>query len=342
MKRARKRVAKADDKALKLPLREGARRIALGFLEDAERASDRLSRRTEERSLHQFRVAIRRLRSWLRAFKDDFDDVLDKQDRRKLRDIAAATNLGRDTHVQLEWLRGAAKGVSFRRKRAASWLKEYLELRQRYDDPMDAELLDEFRRVRAHLERALDGLKVPAGKRAAMPTLGVALAAQLVPHVDDLWSALDKIRSVNDEKPAHEARIEAKRLRYLMEPAAPFAKKGRELLEQVRSLQDELGALHDAHLLGHELRAALTASAVARVAHASADALGRPDLDSKDTFSGMLAMAPRSALLALAKRVREDSSRAYKRVRKDWLSGRYRKFSRNMATFAKRIEKKYA
>ncbi len=343
MKRAKKRVARRDDKALRLPLPSGARLVASGFLEDATRASARLGRETDEKALHEFRVAIRRLRSWLRAFRADFEDVVRKEDRRQLRDIAAATNLGRDTHVQIDWLRGAAKGLHFRRKRGASWLKEYLETRRLMaGDPMDEELIAEFRRVHDDLEARLARYGRRGGNGSKHPSLGAALASQLMPHVEELWTALDDVQSVTQEIPAHKARIQAKRLRYLLEPAAPFIKKGPELLAMLKELQDELGALHDAHLLGHELRSALEASALASIHRASDRALGRPEDNGIGPATALLAMAPRSALLTLAKRVRDDAGRAFKHVKKDWLRGRYHRFSREMELFAKRLEKKYA
>ena len=43
----------------------------------------------------------------------------------------------------------------------------------------------------------------------------------------------------------HEARIAAKRLRYLLEPAVRYSDRGESLVHKLRRLQNDLGALHD-------------------------------------------------------------------------------------------------
>jgi len=52
-------------------------------------------------ALHDFRVALRRLRANQRAYRDQIGA---KQDKR-LRRLAHATNAARDREVQLDWLR---------------------------------------------------------------------------------------------------------------------------------------------------------------------------------------------------------------------------------------------
>ena len=52
------------------PAEEAVRRIALRELDRAERAREALVRGDDPEALHDFRVAIRRLRSHLRAYRD--------------------------------------------------------------------------------------------------------------------------------------------------------------------------------------------------------------------------------------------------------------------------------
>lgn len=323
---------KIEKNTLSLPTPRGVRLVALGFLDDAGSAGGTLGATPNPESLHDFRVALRRLRSWLRAFKDDLNGTIKRKDRRALRDIAAATNMGRDLDVQLSWLRDAAKGWSRKRKKGANWLAQHLAARKREaGDPVDAALIKKFEAVQAGLSDRLSSYRAPVRRKAKAPALAVAIASRLMPHSDALGEALDEVRTVNDETAAHEARIAAKRLRYLLEPAAPLIKKGDEILVHLKSLQDELGALHDAHIIGHVLRQALEESAVADASRISSRALGRQESTTDEPY------APRDALIAVAERVREDSHRAFARVQKDWLRGRYPRFSREVTSFAKKL-----
>src|SRR6478736_6161140 len=57
-------------------------------------------------AVHDFRVAVRRLRSWLQLWGDELDVVVSRKQRRRIRELAHATGPARDLQVHLEWLRG--------------------------------------------------------------------------------------------------------------------------------------------------------------------------------------------------------------------------------------------
>ena len=313
-KSARQRApTKVTSKTLELPMQQGVRIVALRFLADAEAASGKLAAGPDAKALHQFRVGLRRLRSWLRTFQSDLDSVK-KKDRRALRDIAASTNGGRDADVQIAWLAKASKGLSMKRKRGAEWLSGYIAARKGLaGEEVDRALLERFATMREHLATQLGTFVLAVDGAAISPTLGVAIAARLAEHADALGESLGEIRSVKDEEAAHEGRIAAKRLRYLVEPAAPFVKHGEDVVATLKSLQDELGALHDAHMLTHALR----------------DALEETD-------------APRPALTAIGKRLDEEADRAFRRVKRDWLGGRFVRFRKDVIAVAKRLDEAYS
>jgi hypothetical protein len=56
-------------------------------------------------ALHDFRVAIRRLRSCIRAYRTELQGSVSKQMQRRLRKLTLATNAGRDAEVHLNRLR---------------------------------------------------------------------------------------------------------------------------------------------------------------------------------------------------------------------------------------------
>lgn len=323
---------KVEKELLLQPVSKGVRVVALGFIEDAEAASVKLEAEPNADALHEFRVALRRLRSWLRAFRGELRGTIRKKDRRRLRDIAAATGLGRDIDVQLAWVRKVARGKSRRAQTGARWMEKHLVTRQRQaGDAVDAALMERFHDVRADLVARLS-VGVPSRRSRRNENLAGAIARHLKEHAVALGAALDQVHSAADEVQAHEARIAAKRVRYLMEPAAPFVKGGRDLLRTLKNLQSKLGDLHDAHVMASELRTVLESSAVAVAASRLSASHG-----ATATTSTAPAGDAMDGLLALADRVERDANRAFKAVSKTWLDGRHRSFRRSAAGFAGRL-----
>ena len=336
---------------LRLPVAHGARLVALRILDEAADAGARLTGPSrDEEALHDFRVAVRRLRSWLRAFERELGRSVRDRDRKALRRIARATNPGRDLEVQLLWLAGAARGrlAGRRRRQGAAWMTAHLAAtRADADGGLDAVVRAEFPRVREALEERLSTYAQTVRTRATRPTptLAEAIAARLGDHGDALAAALDGVHSIADEEPAHEARIVAKRLRYLVEPAAPHVKDGHKLLGRLKRLQDALGTLHDTHVMAHEIRAVMEPAAAAEARRLSAKVLGPAAMADDDDDEGdegdgahePVPPAPRAAVLALAGHLRGDMERAFKAVRREWLDGRHERFRGELAALADRL-----
>src|SRR5512137_1199639 len=112
--------------------REGARAVALALLADATDAAVRAGDATDAAALHDFRVAVRRLRSTLRAWRPALGASLRGKDVRRLRRVARATNAARDAEVTLEWIAEATGELAAPHRRAAEWLAARLEHRRRH------------------------------------------------------------------------------------------------------------------------------------------------------------------------------------------------------------------
>lgn len=239
-----------DRVELRLAVADGARAVARHYLRQGAEASERLaSDGKDEEALHDFRVAVRRLRSWISAFEVELSDVR-KRDRRKLRKIAHATNPGRDAQVQLEWIDDVVKHGSASERSAARRLRDaFDDRRQEYEKDV-AELVE---KKWPHLEKTLRERLNSKNDGIGTTTLADAIAARLPSDVEVVWLALAEVHRISDDRQAHEARIAAKRLRYLIEPAAPHLPSGELLREHLKELQDELGRLHDLHLLAGEV-----------------------------------------------------------------------------------------
>lgn len=292
----------------------GARFVALDLLDDASAGADRLALKPGLDALHDFRVALRRLRTWLRAFKPELHGSVRGKDRRRLRTLATATNRGRDADVQRAWLQNAAKRASRAFRRGAQQLVDQIEAEHLVlGEPFDGPALDEFARIRAKLGVRLSSVIEPVRPPdPPPPTLAQAIADRTMPHAETLRLALAAIRTAEDEREAHVARIAAKRLRYLLEPAKRLT-GSQPILSALSALQDDLGALHDAHVLGHRLAATLQ------------------DPGATD----------REGLLAVAARLRAERVAILNRVERRWQNGGapFDAFARRLEALAARLRR---
>ncbi len=303
------------------PPEEGARRLALGFLDQAAAARPRLDDLEDTEALHDFRVGLRRLRSALRAYRGHLDDAVPKKLARRLRDLAGATGEGRDTEVQIEWLRGEARLFGSYHRPGAAWLLERLERRRQeaYADIL-GEVAGAFGDLDHDLRKRLSVYRteVHLGADSPQETLAGATAAILRAQVQELDDHLARIAGPDDEEQSHEARIAAKRLRYLLEPHIEELPQAKPTVKRIKALQEILGELHDAHVLEKELAAALEQAAVDR-----ARRMRDLTLDSADKaqLRTERRRAQEPGLLALLRANRARRDRLYEALEQEWLAG---------------------
>jgi len=77
----------------------------------------------------------------------------------------------------------------------------------------------------------------------------VALAQRLRAEADALEARLAEVTDEGQQDEAHLARIDAKRIRYLLEPVRDVIPGARGVLRELKGLQELLGGMHDAHIL---------------------------------------------------------------------------------------------
>lgn len=263
-----------------LLVEEGARRLTLGHLEAAVAARSRVAGCHHPEALHDYRVALRRLRSCLRAYRSNLRSTVTRKSVQQLRRLARGTSKCRDLEVHLAWLGEQLERSGERERPGVSWLIERLRAaRSRAWDTMQAEDGALFPRVHRRLARQLSRfrttIRLDADPRrrstAAVTADGVRTAAER------LRNRLRWIRGYASEIEIHRARIAAKHLRYVLEPFATRITDGDTVTERLKALQNAFGDVHDAHLFVAELREALPEAGKA--------ASGGPDL-----VSGLLAL----------------------------------------------------
>ena len=236
------------------PAEEAARLLALGYLDEIEKASLRLGDPSDTEALHDFRVGLRRLRSCIRAYRSHFKGSVSKRTRRRLRDLTAVTNAARDTQVQLAWLHQQA-GALAGEVEGLAWLVGRLEGR-RFEALQEGttDVAGQFSRAASKLRRRLRTFRVevrPDGG-SERRSFGQATSALVRSHVLALKEGLAAVEPDN-EREAHATRIAAKRLRYLLEPLVRRAPRGKSLIGRLKELQDVLGDLHDVQILSQEI-----------------------------------------------------------------------------------------
>jgi CHAD domain-containing protein len=291
--------------------------LALAFLDQAEEARPRLADPDDGEGLHDFRVAVRRLRSCLGSYRSALSGSVPKKLKKRLRRAAAATGPGRDAEVQLDWLRKSAPPPTRGQRAGFAWLAERLagQKDEAYGH-IGRKLEHDFIRLADELRRRLSSYRAeirPLGEEAA--SLAAEAARLLDAQGGELRDQLGRIEGPDDVHTAHEARIAAKRLRYLVDPWTAEVPDAARLVKQLKGLQDLLGELHDAHVLAETL-----ASAIAEAA--SRRAVGLLERVLAGAPAGEIRIfrlrSTEPGLLALASANRQRRDRLYAALEEGW------------------------
>lgn len=318
-------MARLEPEELTRPPEEGARLVALRFLEDAAAALGRVAGGERPDSLHEFRVNLRRLRSTLQAFEPHLESRPTEQAEERLRELGSRSNAARDAEVQIAWLEARRDELSQGHLPALRWLVQELAVRR---DQAQANLLEKlperFSRLRADLAKSLAGYRtwVHLDSPDPSPTFAAVAGERLRVQAARLRENLGAISSPLDSKGCHEARIEAKRLRYLLEPVARYVPEGKRAVRSLKGLQDVLGEMHDLQILMQTLEASAERMALTRM-HTLLDAVRKAD--------GRALTAARrrnleGGLLAIATLVRDRDRKLFGELESAWLGQRSAKF----------------
>lgn len=243
---------------LQRPVDRVVRALILSHLGEARAARRRLEDPAELEALHDFRVALRRLRSTERAYRGRLQGGLGRKLRRRIKAVAAVTGPARDTEVQLAWLEARRDRMGSHAQPGLQWLDERLRgrLRQEYEH-IRSHLLKDFDHLAGRLEVRLD-----SPRRAVTEPWGRAAGVLLGEAAQALDGHLRRVHGEGDEAQVHRARIAGKRIRYLIEPLCGDLPQLRPALKTLKRLQGLMGEIHDIQVFSAELaRAAEEAGA---------------------------------------------------------------------------------
>ncbi len=274
-------------------VKRGTRLTAIALLQQAESAFPHLSRDPDTEALHDFRVALRRLRSHVQTYRGWLRESVDRKQERRLRRIARASNVNRDLQVLLEHL--ADLPLDSKAAAAGARLLER-QLRVRLEEETQTfrtQALAGFPTLARELLQGLSSytadLHMDGGADQRMGEVAARLTAQLGA---DVRAQLAAVQSVEHQQEAHEARIAGKKLRYLLEPFAEEIEACASAVDGLKQFQDALGRLHDTHML----------------------------LTEVETTLHSVTPEGQGGLVALLEEVREQRSSAFATVRQEYLA----------------------
>jgi CHAD domain-containing protein/CYTH domain-containing protein len=285
--------------------KEGARRLALAHLQAAASTRGRLADLKDAEGLHDFRVAIRRLRSCLKGYEPEVRSTVRQRTLRQLERVADATRESRDLEVHLAWLTEQRERLAPDEQPGLAWLIGRLEQRRRRAwDAMRDEIDETFSPMAERLHRELVRFRTTIHLDDSAPRQSMArvTSRRLADAADRLQRRLSRVHQITDEEPIHRARIGAKRVRYLLEPFAQDFEDGPAIIDRLKQLQDVFGDVHDVHVFAPTL-----ADAIAEAT--------RLDLGAEG--SGKEALVP--GLSALEASLRERGAAAFEKARGAWL-----------------------
>ena len=231
------------ERLLERPLVESAAALAHRYLAQAERAVRQVGRPGRREALHDFRVALRRCRNVLRAYRPWLGKAAGKRVRRSLRRLMRQTNRSRDAEVQIRWLEGVRPALRRSERAGLNYLLARLRRRRQAGQAAAAALRARFERldaeVRARLERA-----APAAL-----TFGRAFGERLQEYAAEVTARLAAAAEPARGGELHDARLAVKRLRYLAAPVVDGLAGGAAAAAALKGLQEVLGELNDARVL---------------------------------------------------------------------------------------------
>jgi len=270
-------VMSADEKAFK-----AANDIIRAQLVAARRQEDGISADLDSEFLHEYRVALRRVRSVISLFKGVYDDQQTADLKARFGAIMARTGRLRDLDVYLIEREAYLALVPEGFRPGIGKLFDMFAAQRDLEHAKLTAYLDSkaYEKEMAKLEKLFDKTKaLSKGPEANRDALDYAKAL--------IWKRYRKVckiaRGIDDATPdeqVHELRIECKKLRYLMEFFAPLFGDAevRKLIKALKKLQDNLGNFNDYSVQQAALQA-------------QADALaGSADADTVEIASGLGAL----------------------------------------------------
>jgi CHAD domain-containing protein len=235
---------------------------------------------SDPESLHQLRVAARRVRAFLAVAHDLVDREWANEINEGMRDLGRASNDARDVDILLGNLRTELACLDVRDQVAGAALIRRLEDDRRELQGKLVGLLDS-----GAYQRVLDQLALPATPATSAPAPKLDRLAKR--ELRRLVARVRRLGKRPSDDALHALRIKVKRVRYATELAgAPAGKRTARVIAAATRMQDVLGAHQDAvvgeerlRLLAHSIDETGVAFVAGRLAER--EGLKRAEIDDR-------------------------------------------------------------
>jgi len=224
------------------------------------RSQDPLVRADATDAVHQMRVATRRLRSALAAFRPLFDRGITDPLRDELQWLGGVLGAARDAEVIRDHLRGMVEAEPAELVLGPVQAQIVTTLNGRYRTAHDAVLAElDGQRYSTLLDDLDRLLSQPSWTDAAAANADAAL----LPLVAKSWKRISRLHQVAEAEPdpvrrdplLHEIRKAAKRARYAGEALAPtYGKPAKRWAAAMEAIQGTLGAHQDTVVIRDQIR----------------------------------------------------------------------------------------
>lgn len=207
--------------------------------------------------VHQMRVAIRRIRAALRAFKRVLPDTDRRTFNREFKWLARELGSVRDLDVNLVNFADYASSVRADDLVALEAYQTHLETlhRRARGNLVTCLSSSRYRHLVNSFINFLTRVQAPPVHIGRSVTVAASARRLLGRHYKTVIRDGRNIHSETPELALHQLRIECKRLRYLFEFFRPaYGKDFTPHVKRLKQLQDVLGELHDANVAEHQLR----------------------------------------------------------------------------------------
>ena len=268
-------------------------------------------------ALHDFRVALRRLRTHLETHKEYLGRRRANKMRRSLRELVSATNTSRDFEVQREWIEQQMSDG-----RVSQIQREGLKLilTEVYGNGQNGMSRSELEPIKSRFTKIGDKFtqarwSVSESSDPNAEIVAVTCAA-LRKHAAKLRDQLGQIESVDSVRATHRARLALKRLRYILEPLAKIIPDAHDLFGEIKTMQDTLGSFRDLQILRMQISLAAGAADQIEAWPAAATDLATAVPSAKALEEH------KDALEAGLEHVRAEAQREFDVLHERWLDGK--------------------
>ncbi len=304
------------------PVELATRQVSTSLLETSTKTSHRLRDTEDAEALHDFRVSIRRLTTFLVAYRPHIGKRFIKKIRGRLAKLIKSTNAGRDQEVHLLWLKRRIESgriPALQRKGLAIVLAE---LTDHPDEPSNVPIDRVLRRFASTRDTLYERFERPLrvvqlDENDQMLDFASATGEILSEQAMTLRRRLKAVESVDHIEAAHKARLAAKRLRYLVEPIRSVVVGGRDAINRLKTLQDLLGDMRDLQNLESRIIEMIDDS-VQVMADELVSTARRERQVSAISANGHTTTT--QALAAALQRVRTEERRLFESFQRRWLT----------------------